>query len=421
MLTGRCVGNSLFLEVPPAVFDTLGLHLKAKTRYTYDYATSHLLIHGLPTAYHEVGTPIIRALENHFHSQLGPRVRKSSALANLQSDIVWNYGALSVRMLDNQGNRKAEKVPDVSIGIDGRQFPTVVVEVGKTQSLRSLRAAGRLWFAHELAIPSEEQSVRNSGREEKSPQIELVILIDFSNGPRNGTEEPSESHGVEVQADTPGGHSHSEHRGPHDTNKKFTHVYLELWRSCNPSSCRSALQQHIPASHSHRQTRSSTSRVRLNPQMCQRLQIYPLAYAHHETATFYLSDFVGSEVFNDPNGKWRMDVPAMVFGNCVERIERMMLGLRRGMETIQAEDVDEEMESSAHDMQDKPSGGDSGKENVGGLQRVLLEKVNSVGEEMVGKRKNGGHVGKSMQRDQVVGHGGDDGVVNSPVKRRRGL
>ena len=45
--------------------------------------------------------------------------------------------------------------------------------------------------------------------------------------------------------------------------------------------------------------------------------------------------------------------------------------------------------------------------------------MNSLGEEMVVKRKNGGHLGMPMDRDQVAGHDGDDGVVNSPVKRRR--
>jgi len=424
LLSGRSVGDSLNLVISPAVFDELCLHLVANTRYTYDYSTSRLIIHGLPTYYHEIGTPILGVLSRCFESQLGPKVNDYAALVDLASSIDWHGGGPSIRMVDGQGNKKAEKVPDASMGMADRRFPTVVVEVGKTQSLRSLRAAGRLWFAHQLEIPGtigEGLKERNWGAVEASPGIELVILIDFAKGARTqGAEDeededqPSINPKLEEHANVaapPEGSYVAESFGA-----DFTHVYLELWRCCSAASCRSAIRtQASEAVPPRRHTRSSTSRTRPNPHMCQRIQIYPTRISGiEESATFYLTDFVGSDSFDDPEGRIHMDVAAQVFGKCVDTIRSKVLSNvegRRGV--IRINDLEE-----ARLGLDK---GISAAHTGSGLERVLVERVNFLGEEILGKRRKtaNARMGECGDHNGEGEHDENDGAGHKLGKRRK--
>lgn len=102
---GHSVGHSLNLVVAPAVFDELCLHLDAKARYTYDYTTKHLLIHGLPTYYHEIGDSLLIALSRSFDTHLMPQMNRYMALANLALSIVWHGGGPSIRIVDSKGNK----------------------------------------------------------------------------------------------------------------------------------------------------------------------------------------------------------------------------------------------------------------------------------------------------------------------------
>ncbi|KAF8440670.1 hypothetical protein BGX38DRAFT_1205258 [Terfezia claveryi] len=363
-----------------------------------------------------------------------PQVNSYMTLANLASSIVWHGGRPSIRMVDREGNKKAEKVPDASIRMHDRRFPTVVVEVGKTQSLRSLRAAGKLWFAHSLEIPGtmgQELNMGNLGQVEKPPGIELVILVDFAKGARtqeHGGEDDGEDEEQHVAADdnaeeqrnatTPvaDGDSHpTEPRG-----KDFTHVYLELWRRCNPSYCRSASRvQGIEVLPPGPQTRSSTSGLQSNPHMCQRLQIYPpLATADQGIATFYLTDFVGSDSFEDPDGTMHMDVPTQIFGDCVETISGYILNRRQGRRAvIRMDDLKKERLELEQSIPAGTPGDDSGKENVPPLERVLVEKVNFLGEEAVGRRRKAANV--RIEVDKEIEQGEDHWEGSGAVKRRR--
>ena len=408
------------------MFDELCLHLDANTRYTYDYSTSRLLIYGLHTYYHEIGTPILGALSRSFDSQLGPQINRYMALANLASNIDWHGGGPSVRMVNKKGDKKTEKVPDASIGMSDRRFPTVVVEVGKSQPLLSLRAAGTLWFAHELEVPGtigQELHVRNP---ERSPGVELVILIDFAKeaqtqGEGGGDEEEHAGASSSVDEDTnaaappEGGHTHAEPLG-----RDFTHVYLELWRCCNTPSCRSAPRtQGIETLPPHRQTRGSTASTRPNPHMCQRLQIYPpLVSGEQENAIFYLTDFVGSDSFDDPSGRMHMGVPVQVFAKCVETITGKLLSVGQGRKgVIRMDDLEEERLGLEQSMPAAPHGS-VGKENIARLGWVLVEKVNLLGEEIVGGRRKAVNV----RMEAGMGGGGEveqDWAGNRAVKRVR--
>ncbi|KAF8432189.1 hypothetical protein BGX38DRAFT_1276874 [Terfezia claveryi] len=439
---GRSVGDSLSLVITPTVFDELCLHLDAKARYTYDYSSRRLVIHGLPTYYHEISDPIITALLQSFDTHLMPEVNRYMTLANLTSRIVWHGGGPSIRMVDSEGNKKAEKVPDASVRMRNRPFPTVVVEVGKTQSLRSLRAAAKLWFAHALEIPGTTGhglNMRNLGQREKPSGVELVILVDFAKGGR--TQEDVGDHDGEEEVQTVqylganrkgGEHSNAAppledgHSHPTEpSGKDFTHVYIELWRCCNPSYCRSAQPiQHMAALPPSRQTRSSMSGLQPKPHMCQRLQIYPpLAPADQgiQVATFYLTDFVGSDSFEDPTGRMHMDVPLQIFGECVETISSYILsvGQERGA-VIRMDDLENERVDLEQSIPAPPPRGNPGKENVTPLEtmeRVLVEKVNFIGEDVVGRRRKAANM--RLEVDREIEQGEEDWEGSGAVKRRR--
>lgn len=108
-----------------------------------------------------------------------------------------------------------------------------------------------------------------------------------------------------------------------------------------------------------------------------------------------------------------MDVPTVTFGKCVDTIEGMLVGRGHGSTgPIQMDDLEEEPGQEETMMPAAHAGGEFGK---AGVEGVLVEKLNFLGEEILGRRRKGEHTEIAVDENSVAEW--DKG--NSVVKRRK--
>jgi len=200
-----------------------------------------------------------------------------------------------------KGHNGSESVADGCVGRKKRLIPTVVVEVGWSQTLKSLRDKARQWL----------------GMIESIECVELVMCVQYA---KSGRKE-ADVEGPDEEDEIVTGEEKCQDETPQQAP-----VYLELWRLCPPDSCRAIRNSARMPPSPRPNTRSTTRTATLptpppTPHMCQRLKIFPRASS--AKAIFLLTDLIGRDLLKDDMGRFRWEVEMELFREVVQTKKEM--------------------------------------------------------------------------------------------------
>lgn len=285
-LDNKRPGPFLSIQCTPEVFATTANFLDSKgelPRMARDYdpetMTWHLRVH--PHILHEVSATMMRGIELLVRPKL-----ENSRFAKAAKDLVWTHASPTCSL-----SKDGRKEPDTALMMRGRSLPTVVFEVGYSQSRAKLRLDAKRWL--ETGRAADGRLKRMRGDEGCRP-VMLVVIISFEG------QRPSDAHEVdytEEDYELPG-------------NTKPLNIFVEMWRL-------------MPDQERHT-TRAVSESGTFLPKMCERKQFFPEVNPA-DTVTIYLTDLLGSDMIRDPENLVKYQVPMTVFLNAYEE-RRSMFG-----------------------------------------------------------------------------------------------
>lgn len=319
--------------------------------------------------------------------------------ARLAQRLVWAHASPTCDLPGGPGEaQRGKKEPDTALMMMGRALPTIVFEVGYSESRAKLRTDARRWL--ETGRDLGGGLKRKRGNERLEP-VMLVVLISFE-GKR-----PSEDGGVdytEVDYDAPG-------------QLKALEIYVEMWRL-------------MPVADMKPTTRSNQDAgLNFAPTMCEREQFFPSADG---AVTVYLTDLLGVDNVDDPSNRVKYRIPLRVFLMAYQ--ERLsMFARKKDIEEGKAEYGDRIGVSSADEDDDDDDDNDGdrseGRSDVG----RNVEKGGGGSDVEQGLKKDGKEViwnegGMHEERgDALIDKGGvqavemiaEDRSASSNVAKRR--
>ncbi|KAF8415694.1 hypothetical protein EV426DRAFT_703865 [Tirmania nivea] len=344
------------ISIPTPTFATLSPLLPERIKYCYTSSTSDLVIHKFPANSHEIGPLLLLNLYDAFKKD--QPTYQSRILQELAGQIVWSMGTPSVK-----GHNGSERVADACVGRKKRLTPTVVVEVGWSQTLKSLREKAKQWLEMIKGIEC----------------VELVMCVHYERSSR----EVEDEGGANEQDGLQDGFNDREQRNQGEIQQQGP-VSLELWRLCPPGSCRAISNPTRILSYPSSprpNTRSTTRTAALPtpppiPHLCQRLKIFPTPSS--TKATFLLTDILGRDALKDDMGRFRWEVEMGLFWETVKTKKDMGYSEtgRSTLRRVSASDILKEVREGA-------------KENVVdvAMAGVLNELDNEEGEQTGQGRK----------------------------------
>lgn len=247
----------------------------------FDPTTSTWHLRSRPHILHEIGHPVTGEIRRLLEPQLA-----RSALAGLSKKIVWHRGS-DTTPLPGGG----VKEPDAGIGLSKRALPTIVIEVGYSESRAKLRLDAHRWL--QTGLPDRRVKRKRGEPDEGTSNINprpvmLVLLISFE-GKRpsilDSSFEYSESDFGDVGIDGT------------KVPKPLT-VWVELWRLA-------------PVGANRPSTRSNTGRT---PAMADRKRFWPsLEPNESDSVELFATDIFGSDKVRDPGNTTRFKIPLSLF------------------------------------------------------------------------------------------------------------
>lgn len=317
-------GPFLSIRCTPDVFVTTANLLESRgdlprMARDYDPATMTWYLRVRPHVLHEVGHSMLDGIKSMVVPQL-----QSGRFSGLANRLVWTHASPTCELSNN-----GKKEPDTSLMMRGRSLPTVVFEVGYSQSRAKLRLDAKRWLEQGRGLDGAHELKRKRGGEVRP--VMLVVLISFE-GLR-----PSDARQVdytEVDFDAPG-------------KTKPLSIFVEMWRL-------------MPVGLEARVTRAAPESVAT---MCERKQFFP-EVDPKGSVTIYLTDLLGSDKIEDPEGLVNYSIPLRVFLNAYE--ERLSM-FREDEEDA---DVDDRIVVNQADVCANVAGEISGAAAVPGLGEV---------------------------------------------------
>ncbi|KAL0639053.1 hypothetical protein Q9L58_001935 [Maublancomyces gigas] len=224
----------------------------------------------------------------------------------------------------------------------GRPLPTIVIEVGYSESLPRSRLDAHRWLTKAGVSEEGEERKRKRDGAENGVGVMLVMLISYE-GKR-----PSEDHGIayssvdevnEAEAGETGTDPESAEHGlsPNQKQLKPLSIWVEMWRL-----------QPAPLAPATRANPNMPDPATLQPHLNERKQFFPSTA--DDSVTILLQDVFGAEKVRNPGNAVKWNLPFSVFRKAYEeRLEIFMaqiageLGeLEEGEEVLEAgpEDVD---------------------------------------------------------------------------------
>lgn len=286
----------------------------------FDPTTDTWHLRSRPHILHEIGHPVIGEMRALLQPQLS-----QSVLGRLSNKIVWHRGS-DTTPLPNGG----VKEPDAGIGLEHRALPTIVIEVGYSESRAKLRLDAHRWLQTGLPDRSMVKRKRGDTDEEDTSNINprpvmLVMLISFEGKrPSIVDKEFNYSESDFADGDVDG-------RILPKALKPLT-VWVELWRLSPVEAVRPM-------------TRSNTGRA---PTMADRKRFWPSPDPNEpDFIELFATDIFGGDKVRDPGNTTRFKIPLVLFQNV----------LRVQMSLMKAQEAGEPVSDSDDDVIDLGDGG----------------------------------------------------------------
>lgn len=260
----------------------------------FDPATNTWHIRSRPHNLHELSHPIIGELKSLLQPQLARTV-----LPNLSHKILWHRGS-DTTLLPNGG----VKEPDAGIGLENRTLPTIVVEVGYSETRTKLRLDAHRWV--QTGLPDRSRVKRKRGEDGEAVSdinpspVMLVILISFE--------------GQRLADQTDFQYSEIDAVDEQGTVKPLT-VWVELWRLA-------------PVTQERPKTRGT---MVLIPTMMDRKRFWPACDPEEpDFVQIFATDIFEGDKIHDPGNSTRFNVPLVLFQEVLRK--QMVLAMRAQME-----------------------------------------------------------------------------------------
>lgn len=284
-------GPFLTIHCTPEVFASTAKRLEAQGHLPqitrdYDPRTMAWHIRGRPHFLHELGNIVLRRIEDLAHPKLS-----EGKFAPLARKLVWNSGSNTSR-LPSLGSKE----PDASLGMVNRALPTIVIEVGYSESRAKLRLDAARW----LQTGQLDDTERKRKREDeggsvttlKPRPVMLVILISFEG------QRPSEDVGIDYSEQ-----DYELTGDPHAPGPKPLSIFVELWRLRAGSDSRPATRSNSPDSPD----------LALYPDMCERKRFFPEDTESEDWITLFATDFFGTDKVKDSRNASKFKIPLSFF------------------------------------------------------------------------------------------------------------
>lgn len=274
---------------------------------------------------HEIGNKVLHGIEKQLMPQLS-----TGPFAALAPRIEWFLGSPTTELAAG-----GTKEPDASMGIRGRKRPTIVIEVGYTESLQRLRMDARRWLTAEV-----EGGGRGKRKREVNGPVMLVVLISYEGLLPDATitNKLSKKTPAEDTGKTPRGQPANENPGPVDSNNKphfkagaAADAELGALKSSDTSITDNAeattespfsifveLWRNLPVTSPSRTTRAAST-VTHEPVQCERHRFYPSLDPADpvDRITLYATDLF-AEWVHDPSRKRSWKLPLALLKDAYE-------------------------------------------------------------------------------------------------------
>lgn len=313
-------GPFLSVHCAPDIFLATSKQLAAKgilPPFAHDYnpRTQIWHIRGRPHILHELGSSVLRSIEN----IVVPSLNSSPRLGRLAPLISWNSKSPRCEL----GKKLGCKEPDASLFLSDRVLPTVVFEVGFTESRRKLRSDAARW----LHTGNPEEADRKRKRDDNSllmvRPIMLVVLVSFE-GKRPADDTDIHYDDADYDEETP------------PSTPKPLKIYVEMWR----------LQS---APEARQLTRANSPQHLMVPTMCERKQFYsPQDGDNRRFVTVYAEDIFGTDHVSDPRRLVKWKIPLEKFREGYE--DNLGIFRRKQMENDGTADDPEIVELGEEDI-----------------------------------------------------------------------
>lgn len=323
----------------------------------FDPTTNTWHIRSRPHILHEIGHPVIGEIKSLLQPQLA-----QSVLGGLSNKLIWHRGS-ETTPLPNGG----VKEPDAGIGLEKRALPTIVIEVGYSESRAKLRLDAHRWLQTGLPDRSRVKRKRGEPGEDTSTinprPVMLVILISFE-GKRPSVLD-NEFEYSEIDFDDADSDGSAPHAAPLKTPKPLT-VWVELWRL-------------LPAEPGRPTTRSNTV---LTPTMADRKRFWPAPeQGDGDFVELFATDIFGSDKVRDPGNTRRFKVPLLLFHGVMRKQMSIMNAVEEASGEVTSDSDDDVVvfgdEEAVEDAEDivghavEEDEGPDSEETKGGGEAVL--------------------------------------------------